>query len=115
MAANRERGEVEISIDGADRILRFDFNALAKLEHRLGMSIAKIFEGDKIGLTTIRECLFVGIRWGKSISSEEVGSMLKLSEVQIYAAKIAEAVALATGGESKSADPEVAPAEATGA
>lgn len=96
MAANRERGEVEIIIGGRARILRWGFNASAILEGLYGgKPLHEIFvEGKPIGFETIRSVLYAGIRWPEGTTINDVGDLLEVKDLATYVGKINEAIEL---------------------
>jgi len=59
--ANRHRGYVPIEIGGETYQLRYDFNALAQLDQRLGQSFFKVLSEGNIGFHVIREALIAGL------------------------------------------------------
>jgi len=77
--ANRKRGEVEIVLDGCERVLVFDWNAISDLEQQFGgKSVEEIFlSGSGISRLALREAVRVGlIRKYKPLPSKKVGQML---------------------------------------
>jgi len=59
--ANKHRGYVPIEIGGETYQLRYDFNALAQLDQRLGQSFFKVLSEGNIGFHVIREALIAGL------------------------------------------------------
>lgn len=59
--ANKQRGYVPIEIGGETYQLRYDFNALAQLDQRLGQSFFKVLGEGNIGFHVIREALVAGL------------------------------------------------------
>lgn len=93
------RGRVNIEINGEERTLKFDFNALAMLEERLGMSIGKIFAEEQFGVRFLREALFVGLSHeDRKLTPTKVGNMINADNFEYLAEKVSEALANALGG-----------------
>ena len=102
--ANVHRGEVRLEIGGRDRVLRFDMNALAELEDRLKMPLSLIFNENNVGVRTIRECLFVGLRHrDRKLTPKDVGDWMEFDRMTEYGEVIGQALALATGQDPKAA------------
>jgi len=59
--ANKHRGYVPIEIGGETYQLRYDFNALAQLDQRLGQSFFKVLSDGNIGFHILREALIAGL------------------------------------------------------
>lgn len=59
--ANKHRGYVPIEIGGETYQLRYDFNALAQLDQRLGQSFFRVLGEGNIGFHVIREALIAGL------------------------------------------------------
>lgn len=59
--ANRHRGYITIELDGEEYALRYDFDALARLDQRLGQSFFKVLQEGNLGFHVIREALAAGL------------------------------------------------------
>jgi len=60
------------------RNIRFDVNALADLEEKLGIGPAQIFSEERTGYATIRGLLWAGIKWeDKRITVDRAGELLQ--------------------------------------
>lgn len=59
--SNKQRGYIPIEIGGETYQLRYDFNALAQLDQRLGQSFFKVLSEGNIGFHVIREALIAGL------------------------------------------------------
>jgi hypothetical protein len=67
---------VEIDL-GKPRKLRYDFNAIADIEARAGVSIGVLCAPERSGYHTTRLLLWGGLRWyDKGITLERAGSMI---------------------------------------
>ncbi len=112
--ANKQRGYVPIEIGGETYQLRYDFNALAQLDQRLGQSFFKVLGEGNIGFHVIREALVSGLANPANGRGEETRALqhLEVAKVDYYIDKIFEGLEAAglikpkdaegddTGGES---------------
>jgi hypothetical protein len=76
--ANRERGEVAVSLGGKDYCLRPTFQALAEIEHRAGMglvALAKRFLEREFGLNDVIAVLEPAIEAGGQTPPKELGKL----------------------------------------
>ena len=67
--ANKERGEVAVSIGGKDYILRPSFSALVEIERRTGQTILEIatnLSAARIGVADLVAVLFSAIKAGQT-------------------------------------------------
>lgn len=73
--ANPERGDVTLTIDGREQVLRLTLGALASLEARLGsdslIALAERFEGGKIRASDLVALLAAGLSGAGSTIDEE--------------------------------------------
>jgi len=93
--ANKQRGFVDIELDKA-RKLRYNLNALAELEDKLGTSLSDLDE-DKMGVKQIRTFLWAGlIHEDPEITEQEVGEMVDFENMEYINEKITEAFSKAT-------------------
>ena len=112
--ANKHRGYVPIEIGGETYQLRYDFNALAQLDQRLGQSFFKVLSEGNIGFHVIREALIAGLSNpanGRGAATKAI-QQLEVAKVDYYIDKIFEGLEVAglikpkdaedddTGGES---------------
>ena len=68
---------VEIEIGGETRKLKYDYNAVADIEGKIGTSLAVAFSDDKIGFNTLRHLLWGGLKWkNRTITPEAAGMMI---------------------------------------
>jgi hypothetical protein len=69
--ANRQRGEIEASIDGERRILCMTLGALAELETAFGVDniadLAGRFSGGRIGTKDLMAIIAAGLRGGGNV------------------------------------------------
>ncbi|MEP2782303.1 MAG: GTA-gp10 family protein [Pseudoruegeria sp.] len=78
--ANAQRGEVALTVGGADYILRLGTNALCNLEDELGGSVVDIFSGLEKGgvsIKLLRSILFWGLtEQHPELSRDDVGDLI---------------------------------------
>lgn len=80
--------------DGKERELRFDYNALVRLEDELGFSVSEIGKlmAGTGSLKQIRAILWAALSHAdKALNVEEVGALIDLAKLGEIAGKIAEA------------------------
>ncbi len=90
--ANKHRGYVPIEIGGETYQLRYDFNALAQLDQRLGQSFFKVLGEGNIGFHVIREALVAGLANpanGRGAATRAL-QHLEVSKIDYYIDKIFE-------------------------
>lgn len=67
-----------IELGGKERTLRYDYNALADLEERAGLSIQALLDDQRLGLATVRAILWAGLRHrDKGLTPAQVGIWLQ--------------------------------------
>jgi len=72
------KGYVEVEFEGKNKLLRFDFNAMADLEDLFGGGIGYIFREHNIGFKTVRGFYWAGLKWKeRGLTIERVGQMLQ--------------------------------------
>jgi len=112
--ANKQRGYIPIEIGGETYQLRYDFNALAQLDQRLGQSFFKVLSEGNIGFHVIREALIAGLSNPANVrgAATKAIQQLEVAKVDYYIDKIFEGLEAAglikpkdaedddTGGES---------------
>ena len=99
MKVSRQRGGVEIEFGGETRTLRLNFNAIALLEERLGMTIPQILAG-QFGIRVVREALYVGLSQDdRTLNLNKVGRIMdsEPDKITYWMNKVYEALALAMG------------------
>ena len=99
MPKPRQRGGVEIEFGGETRTLRLNFNAIALLEERLGMTIPQILAG-QFGIRVVREALYVGLSQDdRTLNLNKVGRIMdsEPDKITYWMNKVYEALALAMG------------------
>lgn len=99
MPKPRQRGGVEIEFGGETRTLRLNFNAIALLEERLGMTIPQIL-GGQYGIRVVREALCVGLSQDdRTLNLNKVGRIMdsEPQKITYWMNKVYEALALAMG------------------
>ena len=105
--ANQHRGYVPIEIGGETYQLRYDFNALAQLDQRLGQSFVKMLSEGNIGFYVIREALAAGLSNpanGRGAATKAL-QHLEVAKVAYYIDKIIEGLE-AAGFKPKEAESE---------
>jgi hypothetical protein len=91
--ANKQRGEVKISLD-RERTLKFTLNTLVDVEERLGHSLSEL--GDKISIKTMRTLLHAGLKHeDKELTEEAVGELISLDNI----GEVQKALTAALGGQ----------------
>jgi hypothetical protein len=74
---------VEVELNGKNKLIKFDFNAVADVEEYFNKGIGRIFHEDQVGLNTIRIFYWAGLKWkDKGVTPQVVGNWLgeKLQE-----------------------------------
>lgn len=75
---SRQQGFIEVEFNGENKLLRFDFNALADLEDHFNIGIANIMSEQRIGFSTIRALYWAGLKWkDKGLTLERAGAMIQ--------------------------------------
>lgn len=98
MARIRRRGYVSVELGDEVRKLKFDCNALALAEERLGQPITQILMGGNVGVRAIRECLYAGLSHeGPHVTPERVGAQMEIGQLGYYANCISDALKTALG------------------
>ena len=96
--ANLQKKSVEIEVDDAKYYLRFDLNALVRLEDAYGnIETAFDFEENPVGaIGKLRKILFVGLEANHpKITEEEVGAMFSVANLGEFQTAIGKAMDLA--------------------
>jgi hypothetical protein len=66
-----------VEFNGEEKLLRFDFNAMADLEDHFDKGIASILDKNRMGFSTIRGLYWAGLKWKMpGLTMEKVGTML---------------------------------------
>lgn len=97
------RGAVDVELGGSNKILKFDFNALCEMEEHFGVPAQVLFNKDRVGLRTLRDSLYIGLRrFHEGVTVEEVGDWLEEAagqgRFQTVAEKLSEALQFALNG-----------------
>ncbi|MTV50090.1 hypothetical protein GJ688_14025 [Heliobacillus mobilis] len=94
--ANKHKSLVEITLD-KPRKLRYDLNALAELEDKLGVSLQEL-DQLAMGVKQLRVFLWAGlVHEDPGLSEIDVGAFVDLENLGEVNQKITEAFQLATG------------------
>lgn len=102
---NRHRGYVPIEIGGETYRLRYDFNALAQLDQRLGQSFLNALISGGISFYVIREALVAGLSNPMNgRGATKILNRLEVDKVDYYLDRIFDA--LEAAGLIKSKDAE---------
>lgn len=68
---------VEVQLDKPRR-LRFDVNALADLEEKMGVSFAMLLHPSRAGFSSYRGLIWAGLKWeDRGLTLERAGNMLQ--------------------------------------
>jgi hypothetical protein len=68
---------VNVTINGEEEQIRFDFNAACDLEELYGKGIAGILTEEQIGFSLVRAFYWAGLKWKKKgLTIQQVGQML---------------------------------------
>lgn len=61
-----------------ERMMKFDFNALADVEDKLGAGVGEIFSEERMGFSTIRVMFWAGLKWkDKGLTVARTGAILQ--------------------------------------
>jgi DNA primase catalytic subunit len=88
--ANKSRGEAQIRIEGKERLMKFDFNALANLMDARDMSLAEFSNQEKIvhhisKPAFVRDAIYYGLLWAdKMLNKDWLFSALTFDDFQHY-------------------------------
>jgi hypothetical protein len=91
----KKQGFAKVTFDGEEKLLRFDFNAMADLEDHFDKGIAAIMDKNRIGFSTIRGLYWAGLKWKMpGLTLEKVGNMLtrKMEEEDLSLAELMDPV-----------------------
>ena len=68
----------EFEVNGKTKRLKYDFNAIADVEEKSGMGMAKLFSEDMVGFNTIRLLVWAGLRHEeRGITTDRAGMIIK--------------------------------------
>lgn len=104
---------VRVELDGKERTLKYDFNAMSDFEELMGMGVGAAFQGGQVGFRTIRALYWAGLRHKeKGLTLERTGKMLSnevsngrnLEELMEYVEKAIEASGLMPKGAEEDED-----------
>ena len=66
------------TIDGKQKALRLDFNAIADLEALLGMGIGSLVSDENVGFNIIRGFYWAGLKWKeRGLTVERAGNFIQ--------------------------------------
>lgn len=66
------------TIDGKQKALRLDFNAIADLEALLGMGIGSLVSDENVGFNIIRGFYWAGLKWKeRGLTVEQAGNFIQ--------------------------------------
>lgn len=69
---------VPIEINGEEKKLRFDVNAVSDIEEYFGKGIGVIFSEDQVGFRTIRAFYWAGLKWrDRGLTIERAGKFVQ--------------------------------------
>jgi hypothetical protein len=54
---------VEVTINGEQKLLKFDFNAVSDVEEAFGKGIGFIFNEENVGFNVLRTFFWAGLKW----------------------------------------------------
>lgn len=95
---NKRRGYISVELGGETHKLKYDCNALALFEERMGQSITSILATGGASVRAIKEGLYAGLAHeGPQISPDRVGRMMELRQLGYYAERVTEALRMALG------------------
>jgi len=107
---------IHIELNGKARRLRYDLNALAEVEEKLGISIAQ-FADVPISIRTIRTLIWAGlIHEDADITEKDVGAWIGPGGLSMTDAMgaVGKALAEAFGGENPTTPEQAAPVAGIG-
>jgi hypothetical protein len=68
---------VSVTIGDEEKLMKFDFNAIADVEEHFGKGISRVFDKETIGFRTIRALYWAGLKWKEpGLTIPRVGTML---------------------------------------
>lgn len=66
------------TVDGKQKALRLDFNAIADLEALLGMGIGSLVSEENVGFNIIRGFYWAGLKWKeRGLTVEQAGNFIQ--------------------------------------
>lgn len=66
------------TVDGKQKALRLDFNAIADLEALLGMGIGSLVNEENVGFNIIRGFYWAGLKWKeRGLTVEQAGNFIQ--------------------------------------
>jgi hypothetical protein len=91
--ANKQRQMVELELDKS-RNIRYDLNAFAEIEDKLGITMAELPDV-KVGMKTIRTLLWAGlIHEDENLTESAVGKLVDPDNLKYVQEKVVEAFSL---------------------
>jgi len=98
---NEQRGEVEIEIGGATRVLRLSFNGIAELETLHDTPATELFSAKGLKIRLIRDAIAIGLKGGgdRKVTPEMVGRWMDKEPKRLFewGEALAKAFALSLG------------------
>ncbi|WP_020007409.1 hypothetical protein [Salinicoccus albus] len=68
---------VRVELDGQERLLKFDFNAMSDFEEVIGLGIGAAFQEGQMGFRSIRALYWAGLKWKeKGLTLSRTGQLL---------------------------------------
>ena len=75
---SKNRGFAKVTVRGEEKIMRFDFNAIADLEEYYGKGFAAIMAEEAVGFSTVRALYWAGLKWTmKGLTIAQAGVICK--------------------------------------
>jgi hypothetical protein len=68
---------VEVELGGENKLLKYDFNAVADIEEYFGKGIGAIMTEENLGFRAIRALYWAGLKWkDRGLTMERVGHLI---------------------------------------
>jgi hypothetical protein len=68
---------VEVELGGENKLLKFDYNAVADIEEKFGKGIVAVFKEENVGFNTVRLFYWAGLKWkDPGLTVQRVGGLL---------------------------------------
>jgi hypothetical protein len=73
-----KQGYAKVEFNGEEKLLRFDFNAMADVEELFDRGIATLMSKERVGFSTIRALYWAGLKWKmQGLTITKTGQMLQ--------------------------------------
>ena len=102
--ANKQKGEVPITLGDLDLVLKFDTNAIAELETALDsdyVSIMGALSDEKVSMRFVRAALFAGLqhdrRYARGLSLKKIGKFITMENFSELLGSVIRALLLMQG------------------